>query len=1092
MNSETNEHPMKSFFDSRRLTGRFFYLLVAFLAAFGTARAIPPITTTVADIVYRADGSSASGTLLINWPQFNTSDGKAVAAGTMNVTIGAGGAVSIPLAPNVGASPAGTFYRVTYKLDDGTSSTEFWSVPATSPTTISAIRSTVVPASMAVQVVSRNYVDSGLALKAADTAVVHKSGDTMSGPLTLSADPVSANQAATKNYVDANGGTAIAQKLSRTGDTPTDLAGARYATQFANIQAAITAAGTNGSVVIPSDYVGSDSYTNPNHVPVVDMRNNTFQVNNLGGVRIANAFSGADLGAQINAADADLGASPGQIWAYGGGAITTQIIVSQKHVLRLFAGTYTNALGARVPAIRLDNNSSLIGEGSQAIVQESSNAANTSPVIVCAFALGTTCASLAGSTSNIHVSGVHFQGANPNVGTSLIDSVSLGNCKQCSVTDNWFESIASSHVLIGGTSGSGNWADGFEVSGNYFSGSANCSVCVINGQNISVHDNYWTAPGNGSAAQIDVEPNSTTDHAQNIDLHDNLFDNTAALNSVYCVTIQNGPFVAMGQIKIHDNLCFGGAFASFGNAGPTGQFKLISCFNSGPGGVNSMSDIEIYDNVCRVTVSAGIVMVGTNRGSIRDNMVECAGADAITLAGSVTNSVVERNRVLTVTSPSSCGQNPKGAYLASIISETNSGNANNIFRDNLATATVINGSGSKQVSSDLADGSGRSFHVPVGLNGGASGGIQLVPVTTPTLSITTGASGSCVLSSGAYFWKVRAVTAGGGMGVPSNEVTQNAGGGFGCPIILWTKVAGAKSYNLYRSTTTGTEQLIANIADGSVRYDDLGGQTPSTSIDGNDSSVSISGAESTAPAGIAGSDILWPDRSSQCWKMNNNNAAAGCIPTLGSAQTWTATQTFSSVASLASASANPASAGLIRLSQGDTVKFRNNANTADLSALSESGDVLQLGEATNGINVPGPANFANLTASGTVTAAAISTGGDSFANTPRMTWGAFLPGALSSLWTASQFTLKKAINVVQIDLRARTAPAGCTTFPVVQITDGTTAINTTLNSAGVTQSVTGGQNYAANATLLVKVSTAGAGCTTNASDVNVTVQYKMQ
>ena len=111
------------------------------------------------------------------------------------------------------------------------------------------------------------------------------------------------------------------------------------------------------------------------------------------------------------------------------------------------------------------------------------------------------------------------------------------------------------------------------------------------------------------------------------------------------------------------------------------------------------------------------------------------------------------------------------------------------------------------------------------------------------------------------------------------------------------------------------------------------------------------------------------------------------------------------------------------------MKFRNNANTADLSALSESSDVLQVGEATNGINVPGPANFANVTASGTVTAAAISTGGDSFAGTPRMTWGAFLPGALSSLWTASQFTLKKAINVVQIDLFtnravvAETAPA---------------------------------------------------------------------
>ena len=105
-------------FDPCRLAGRLFYLLISLLLAFGVARAVPPATTTISDTVYRADGSPASGTLLITWPQFNTSDNKAVASGTMNVTIGAGGAVNIALAPNAGASPAGTFYKVTYKLDD--------------------------------------------------------------------------------------------------------------------------------------------------------------------------------------------------------------------------------------------------------------------------------------------------------------------------------------------------------------------------------------------------------------------------------------------------------------------------------------------------------------------------------------------------------------------------------------------------------------------------------------------------------------------------------------------------------------------------------------------------------------------------------------------------------------------------------------------------------------------------------------------------------------------------------------------------------------------------------------------------------------
>ena len=74
MNSEGSDDSMKSVFDPCRLTGRLFYLLVSLLLAFGVARAVPPLTTTISDVVYRADGSAASGTLLITWAQFNSSD----------------------------------------------------------------------------------------------------------------------------------------------------------------------------------------------------------------------------------------------------------------------------------------------------------------------------------------------------------------------------------------------------------------------------------------------------------------------------------------------------------------------------------------------------------------------------------------------------------------------------------------------------------------------------------------------------------------------------------------------------------------------------------------------------------------------------------------------------------------------------------------------------------------------------------------------------------------------------------------------------------------------------------------------------------
>ena len=75
MNSEGTENPMTSLFDPCRLAGRLFYLLVSLLLAVGVSHAVPPpMTTTISDIVYRADGTPASGTLLITWPQFNTSD----------------------------------------------------------------------------------------------------------------------------------------------------------------------------------------------------------------------------------------------------------------------------------------------------------------------------------------------------------------------------------------------------------------------------------------------------------------------------------------------------------------------------------------------------------------------------------------------------------------------------------------------------------------------------------------------------------------------------------------------------------------------------------------------------------------------------------------------------------------------------------------------------------------------------------------------------------------------------------------------------------------------------------------------------------
>lgn len=157
-------------------------------------------TTTVQGTVYRADGSVASGTLLVSWPAFSTAMGQSVAAGSVSAAISSNGFVSLNLAPNSGAYPAETYYTAVYHLSDGTVSREYWVVPATASTTISSVRAQLAPATVAVQPVSKSYVDSSIA--AITGNYVPLAGGTMSGPLELSGDPVAGNQAATKHYAD--------------------------------------------------------------------------------------------------------------------------------------------------------------------------------------------------------------------------------------------------------------------------------------------------------------------------------------------------------------------------------------------------------------------------------------------------------------------------------------------------------------------------------------------------------------------------------------------------------------------------------------------------------------------------------------------------------------------------------------------------------------------------------------------------------------------------------------------------------------------------------------------------------------------------
>lgn len=187
-----------------RPIGRLF-LLLSLLVTVTMLAQTPPLTT-VQDTVYEADGTPAQGTLLISWPAFTTASGQAVAAGSTSVTLGTGGALSVVLVPNANATPVNTVYTVVYQTD--VVKTEYWIVPTTSPATLAQVRTTLGTSSASSQLVTQQYVNTAVATKANDSAVVHNSGnETISGIKQFSSSPnvpapVQSGDAVNKQYVD--------------------------------------------------------------------------------------------------------------------------------------------------------------------------------------------------------------------------------------------------------------------------------------------------------------------------------------------------------------------------------------------------------------------------------------------------------------------------------------------------------------------------------------------------------------------------------------------------------------------------------------------------------------------------------------------------------------------------------------------------------------------------------------------------------------------------------------------------------------------------------------------------------------------------
>jgi hypothetical protein len=92
-----------------------------------TTAAAAPATTTIQDVLYKADGTRFNGTLTITWEGFATSDNTMIPAQGLSINV-VNGMFRAQLAPTTTAS-AGANYLVKYSSQGKFQFSEYWAVP---------------------------------------------------------------------------------------------------------------------------------------------------------------------------------------------------------------------------------------------------------------------------------------------------------------------------------------------------------------------------------------------------------------------------------------------------------------------------------------------------------------------------------------------------------------------------------------------------------------------------------------------------------------------------------------------------------------------------------------------------------------------------------------------------------------------------------------------------------------------------------------------------------------------------------------------------------------------------------------------------
>lgn len=206
-------------------------------------------------------------------------------------------------------------------------------------------------------------------------------------------------------------------------------------------------------------------------------------VNRFEQIRFADQFAGSDGGAKINAADADLGSTSGEIWVNQnvGTSWTTAVTISKNHVLRFIqGGIYTSSASPMITlagGVTAGEGACLYGTGTATILQTSSGTADIIQVTGnMSYVTGCT---LRSSVTRTGGAGINVKG-----GGFYAENVEINPCWngiQCNTTQSGFG--VNNILMRDGAASAGNWNAGLLVGGQS-SGSTNAD-CFLSDVQIS-------------------------------------------------------------------------------------------------------------------------------------------------------------------------------------------------------------------------------------------------------------------------------------------------------------------------------------------------------------------------------------------------------------------------------------------------------------------------------------------------------------------------------------------------------------------------------------------------------------------------------